>query len=103
LQTEIKESVLFSVVLLLDKLPAQEKLLCPLVEILVPTFKDNKTARIIFTEDHLKNLLGLCKRAGITNYSDCTDFLCFNVTGDNLKDVDKLGKLLMEFLHMWLE
>jgi hypothetical protein len=95
--------VLFSVMLFLDKLPAQEKLLCPLVEILISTFKNNETAKIIFTEGHLKNLLGLCKRAGISNYSDCTDFLCFHITGDNRRDVDKLGKLLMEFLHLWLE
>lgn len=100
---DIKESVLFSAVLLLDKIPAQEKLLCSLVEILVPTFKDNVTSKIIFTEGHLKNLLGLCKRAGITNYSDCTDFLFFNVAGNGRKDVDKLGKLLMQFLHIWLE
>jgi hypothetical protein len=103
LQAEIKESVLFAVVLLLDKIPAQEKLLCPLVEILVPTFKNNESAKIIFTEAHLKNLLGLCKRAGITNYSDCSDLLRFNVTGDDRKDIDKLGKLVMEFLHLWLE
>jgi hypothetical protein len=34
LQAEIKESIVFSVVLLLDKIPAPEKLLCPLVELL---------------------------------------------------------------------
>lgn len=103
LKAEIKESVLFSIVLLLDQIPAQEKLLCPLLEILTPTFKGNGSAKVILTEDYLKKLLGLCKRAGIRNYSDCTDLLCFNVTGDGRQDVDKLGKLLIEFLHFWLE
>jgi hypothetical protein len=90
--------VLFSATLLLKKIPAQQKLLIPLIDLILGTSKDNDNAKNIFTEECLNHLMLLCKRAGIENYAACRDLLHFKAAKDCGEDVNELGRKLQELI-----
>jgi len=103
LQPEIREDALFCAILFLGKIPPQEKLLVPLVEILLATCEEKEADNKMFTEQELEKLLNLCKRAGIENYSDCKDLLRFGVAKAADGESDVLGRKLRNFITLFAQ
>ncbi|XP_065338763.1 uncharacterized protein LOC135938771 isoform X2 [Cloeon dipterum] len=99
---ETRGSVLVALSLLVDKVPAQERHLRPIVELLNATFSSQKSDKDIFTEKMLEQLLFLCKRAGIRNYCSCKDLMQYGIAGKNEFSLSALEKGLYEYINKWI-
>ncbi|XP_059475796.1 nucleolar pre-ribosomal-associated protein 1 [Neocloeon triangulifer] len=98
----IQDTVLYSVSLLIKKIPAQSKLLLPLIKLLTSIFRGNAAAKESIAAEELVHILDLCKKAGIRNYCLCKDLLQLKVAGDCEFEQSDLEREMQDLICQWI-